>query len=647
MKRETVLKCASFLILAAALPAHAADSDTPTETVVVTAALLGGVPSDELGSSATVLDAEALEERQTDIVSDVLRDVPGVAVNRSGPIGHFTQIRIRGAEANHTLVLIDGIKASDPFYGEFDFATLIADDVAKVEVLRGEQSALYGSDAIGGVVQYITATGADAPGFRIRFEGGSFGTAEATARVAGVSDGLDYAVSAAYYTTQGVPDNNFGTRDLGSQNLALAGKFSYAVNEDLHLNAVVRYSATDADVNEQDFNFPPDATDGFEIDGNGSYKNRATYGLFGAEYDALDGRWQNAVNFQGVLATRNGYGNNGFDAGERSSGDNGERAKATYVSSLDFGDSTFAQKLTASFDWEREYYRNTDPTGEADTSQRHGDNFGFVSEYGIVIDNRLSLSVAGRYDKNYNFADAFTYHLQASYRFDGGFRLHAAAGSGIKNPTIYELYGFSPGPDSFIGNPNLKPELSNGWEAGVEQTVFDGMLVANLTYFNSTLEDEIFTTFVGPDFAASPQNATTVSTREGVEASLSANIGKEWRIDAAYTYLHAIQDGQEEVRRAPHIASLNIAWRAPDDVYGANLTVRYNGAQTDDNFTLSGPPVVTLPAYTLVNIGADYRLSPMFQLYGRVENLLDSKYQEVYTINGIGRAFFLGIRAST
>jgi vitamin B12 transporter len=115
--------------------------------------------------------------------------------------------------------------------------------------------------------------------------------------------------------------------------------------------------------------------------------------------------------------------------------------------------------------------------------------------------------------------------------------------------------------------------------------------------------------------------------------------------DLAYTYLHAIENGQKEVRRAPHIASFNLAWRAPADRYGANVTMRYNGEQTDNNFTLSGPPHVRLPSFTLVNIGADYRLNDRFDVYGRVENLFDDRYEEVYTIRTMGRAFFAGIRA--
>jgi vitamin B12 transporter len=622
-----------------------AQTDNAPENVVITASRLGGIRSDLLGSSATILQPIDLQERQVVIVSDVLRDVPGVAVSRAGPVGQFTQIRIRGAEANHTLVLIDGIKASDPFFGEFEFETLIADDVARIEVLRGEQSALYGSDAIGGVIQYITLTGAEAPGFRARAEGGSFGSANASARYAGVAGGLDYALSAAYSRTGGVPDNPSGIRDLGSDNLALAGKFAYAIADNFRLKAVARYSATNADVNEQDFNFPPGPTYGFEVDGNGSYKNHAFYGLLGAEFESFDGKWKNALSVQGVAAERNGYGNSGFPADTRSSGDKGERLRASYVSAFDFGSADFAQRLTGAIDWEREYYRNTDPTGFADTSERHNDNYGFVGDYDLVIHDRLALGAAARFDKNYRFEDAFTYRLQASYKLDFGLRPHAAAGTGIKAPTIYELYGYTPGPGSFIGNPKLKPERSEGWEVGLEQTLFDGMAKADVTYFNSTLKDEIFTIFVPPAFAASPQNATTNSLREGVEASVSAKLGDQWRLDVAYTYLHAVQNSQQEVRRAPNIASLNLAWRATEDRYGANLTVRYNGPQTDNNFTLSGPLRVKLPSFTLINFGADYRLNKTFQLYGRVENLLDTKYEEVYTIRGVGRAFYAGIRA--
>src|SRR5260370_5465556 len=158
--RAALLSVLTFISTQAA--AQSASVSLPQEQVLITASRLGGIRSDLLGSSSTILEPIDLQLRQTVIVSDILRDVPGIAVSRTGPVGQFTQARMRGAEANHTLVLIDGIKASDPFYGEFEFETLIADDVAKIEVLRGEQSALYGSGVLRGLLLYITHPRAEA-----------------------------------------------------------------------------------------------------------------------------------------------------------------------------------------------------------------------------------------------------------------------------------------------------------------------------------------------------------------------------------------------------------------------------------------------------------------------------------------------------
>src|SRR5258708_28140898 len=193
---RTALICALTFISTQA-SAQSSSVTSPQEQALITASRIGGTRNDLLGSSATILEPIDLQLRQTTIVSDILRDVPGVAVSRAGPLGQFTQVRIRGAEANHTLVLIDGIKASDPFFGEFQVETLIAEDVAKIEVLRGEQSALYGSDAIGGVIHYITATGAEAPGMRGRIEAGSFGTVNGSLREARVVGALGYPKSGA------------------------------------------------------------------------------------------------------------------------------------------------------------------------------------------------------------------------------------------------------------------------------------------------------------------------------------------------------------------------------------------------------------------------------------------------------------------
>ena len=147
-------------------------------------------------------------------------------------------MRIRGTEGNHVLMLIDGMEASDPYQGEFDFATLIADDVARIEVLRGQQSALYGSDAIGGVIHYLTASGRESPGSQARLEYGSFNTVDGSLRFAGANGAFDYAVNGGYQTTDGTPNSRFGTRDLGAEFGALSTRLGYEVNDNFRLKAV-------------------------------------------------------------------------------------------------------------------------------------------------------------------------------------------------------------------------------------------------------------------------------------------------------------------------------------------------------------------------------------------------------------------------
>ena len=638
------------IVCAGLTPAFAVlaqESDDPPERVLVTASLLGSVRSDLLGSSATVLEPIDLENRQVRIVSDVLRDVPGVAVTRLGAVGQFTQVRLRGAEGNHTLALIDGIEVSDAFAGEFDFSLLSADELAKIEVLRGEQSALYGSDAIGGVIHYITLTGTEAPGIRARVEGGSFGTANTALRIAGVAGALDYALSGTFHHTDGTIDNVGGTRELRSDSVSASGKFSYAFAENFRARAVMRYGSLRADANQQNFAFPPGPTYGREIDGNGHFKTTSWYGLAALEFDGLDGHWRNALSIQLADHERNAFGNNFFPPDVRSSGHKGGRTKAAFVSSLDFGTLDVAHKVTGAIEWEEERFQNTTPSdiSATDTSERSGTTYGYVAQYDLTFNDRLAIGAAGRFDNNYRFDDAFTYRVQASYRFDGGFRLHAATGTGVKSPTVYELYAFLPPPGGFIANPDLKPEKSEGWEAGLELTFLGGMVIADATYFSSTLKDEIVIEYLPPNFDAHPYNSPLDSPRDGVETSLSLRLAAGWRLDAAYTYLRSEENGLPEVRRPEHIASLNVAWRSMSDRLGANLTVRHNGEQTDFQFTPLGSERVTLKSYTLVNFGADYRINDRWQVYGRVENLFDEQYEEVFSFLSPGRAVYAGLRA--
>lgn len=649
MKTSAVSTLALVLASGLASPVLAQSNPAITSTnedgepIVVTASRSGdGVAVNDLPASVTVISNEELQNRQTRIVSDVLRDVPGVAVSRTGAIGGLTHIRVRGTESNHVLVLIDGIEASDPYNGEYDFGTLIADEAARVEVLRGQQSSLYGSDAIGGVIQYITLTGRDAPGFSARAEGGSFGTISGGARFAGFTDTFDYALSASAYDTDGYATARFGTRDVGSTSIGASAKLNWTPSETLTLTGVGRYSFTDADTNNSE-NDPSSPLFGLTVDSPGvRFENEAFYGLVRGELALLEGRWTNALTGQIADTKRDGFDADGFDYGNE-----GTRYKGSFESSIRFGSDRFVNRVTGAVDYEREEFRNLTPGGFAFNGRRSTENWGFVGQYELILDDALSAGASIRRDENNRFDDATTYRVQAGYRLPFGLRIRGAYGTGVKNPGFFELFGFSDG--RYIGNPDLRPEKSEGWEAGLDYEIADGRASIRATYFDSTLEDEIFTTYPAPTFIATPDNRTTESTQKGVEVFASAQPIPQIRFDFAYTYVDAEENGVTEVRRPEHTGSVNATILSTDQRFSTTLTMRYNGEQRDVTFTdptYATTPVVALDEYVLVNLAAQYRLTDAINIFGRVENLIDEDYEEVFGFATAGRAAFGGVKAT-
>jgi vitamin B12 transporter len=614
--------------------AHAEDSRAPEDEngILVAASRAPSIRLADYTGSALVITAEQLEQRQTRDIADVLRDVPGVAV--AGVAGQ-TQIRLRGSEANHVLVLVDGIEVSDPFAGEFDIGTLQAEVGARVEVLRGPQSALYGPDAIGGVIAHESASGRSVPGFAARIEGGTQGTINGALRYGAAGDTWDAALSAVVVSTDGQPNARGGVRDIGRDSYTLSGKGNIEVADGLTLRAAARFIRTEGQFNDQDFN-AANPTFGFVIDSPGSrFVNDAAYALIGVRAETLEGRWTHDLSAQVADITRDNFGAFG-----PSNSSEGNRIKASYVTAFRLAD---AHNLTFAADYEQEGFRNTTPGGFAFTGRREIEQVGFVGEYrysGEVFD----LSAALRHDINDRFADATTFRLGAGYRVTDTTRLRAAAGSGVKNPGFFELFGFVDG--RFIGNDALRPEKSTGWEVGIDQDIGDAARFS-VTWFDSELEGEIFTAFPPPAFIATPGNRTTVSQQRGIEVSLAARIGPQWSLDAAYSYLDAEEDDREEVRRPEHIASMALTWSAPDDVASATLVVRHNGAALDDAFTDPSfvPVRVQLNDYTLVNLNARARLAEGISAFARVENLLGKEYEQVFSFVSPGRSAVVGVEA--
>ena len=626
MSRLVLLASASLLGLA--IPS--AHADEKVEKVVVTASRIGKVAEDRLGTAVTIIDGKQIDERQTRFVGDILRDVPGVAVSRSGAVGSKTQVRMRGSEGNHTLVMFDGADVSDPFQGEFDFSGLLATDIERIEILRGSQSALYGSDAIGGVINIVPRRGKGDFAVEAMGEGGSFATWQTGVNASTGNDMFDLYASANHHATSGINIARTGSERDGERDSALFVNAGVRPAENVELRAFLRYVDTFAETDPQDF------FSGLVVDGrDDTFTTTQLYGNFSAEVSAFANAWQTRLNYAFIDADST------TDSAFGPFVTKGDRHKVSLVSAVNVTTGAAEHKLTGAIDWRTERYQNVATTLPFDpgiNGVRKLDTVGYVLSYDLSVD-AFDAGIALRRDDNDRFKDAKTYRLQASYRLSDATRLRATAGTGVKNPNNFELFGFDP--LFFVGNPNLKPEKSTGWDVGIDQTFWNGKARVTATYFEARLKNEIQTDF--SVFPSTTKNAPGKSNRRGVELSLDAALADDLTLNAAYTYLDADEAGAPEIRRAPDIAALNLNYRFLDRA-SATLSVRYNAEQDDTLFSFFGATPVVNKAFTLVNVNASYDLTDSIQVFSRIENLFDENYEEVFSYRSPGISAYAGIR---
>jgi len=638
-------RAASAAFLASLAPAADAVAQEMTRVApetVVTATRVP-LPPEQVGSAVTVLEEDDLERRQTTHISDILREVPGVAVNRAGPVGSVTQVRLRGAEANQTVVLIDGIEVADPTNSEFNFADLLASDIERVEILRGPQSALWGADAIGGVVNIITKRGRDGFEAEGSVEAGSFNTVQSHAALRGGQEGLNGAVAVTHLRTDGTDISRGPGDDDGHENLTFSTTGGVSLLDNLEIEVAGRYIDSENEFDPQDFSFPATPTAGLVIDGDELQETEQLFGRIEAKLDLFDGLWQQRASLSASDVDKDF-----FSDGARTSTNKGRRARADYQSTFQLSTSELAEAehtLILLAEREDERFENIGATPASPENQkRFRKSTGLVAEYRLGLFDRLFLSGAIREDINTDFQNATTWRATAAYVVEPtGTRLHGSYGKGVTNPTFFEQFGFFPG--SFEGNPDLKPESSRGFDVGVEQPFFDGRVVLDVTYFRADLEDEIATIFDPGTGLLTVENEQGESERQGVEVSLNAEPLPGLVVDAAYTFTDSEDaDGREEVRRPRHIASLAANQSFLDERASLGFTVRYNGEQEDSDFRPTTGDRVTLDDYALVDLQGRYRISDNAEIFGRIENLLDDRYEEVFSFRSSGLGAFAGIR---
>lgn len=606
----------------------AAAAATIDPTIVVTAAR-EPVRSDLSGTAITVLDRTTIEALNLPQTADLLRLSPGASVAQSGPIGAQTQVRLRGAESNHTLVFVDGIEVNDPASsGDFRFETLLADGVERIEVLRGPQSALWGPEAIGGVVSVTTREpGGDAPVFG-QVEYGSLRTWRAGGGVELGSADNGVVAQVSHLDTRGIDAVGSGGERDGYENLTLSLKVVAAPSANTKVGAVVRYSSAETEF---------DGTDPVTFLRANTLDATRIRGLALRAYGEasfLDDRWKHHVEGQ-YLDTDN-INRDGATFLNRT---DAERLKASYQSSFETG----AHRLTAAFEHETQRYRADDNVFFGGTNQRRRrEQNSLVGEYRLTLGETFSAGASIRHDDNDRFADATTWRLTAAAALPRGFRAHGSYGEGVTDPTFTEQFGFFPG--SFVGNPDLKPENSQGFDLGLGWAS-DG-LAADVTYFRTNLEDEILTTFDSATFLSGVANASGKSKRQGIEASLDAAANDWLHLSASYTWLDS-EEGQvagsarsREVRRARHSGSLTAT--AELDRLTLAGAVAYVGKRRDIDFDTFTD--VTLGDYALITLSGRYRLTESVELSARVENAGDADYQDVFGYATPGIAAYAGLR---
>ena len=600
----------------------------PDSDIIVTAARTPLAAGDAPVSS-TLFGEELLEDLALPAVTDVLRLSPGVSVATTGPRGTQAQLRIRGAEANHSLLFVDGIRFNDPASGnEARFELLTTDLLSRIELVRGPQSALWGSEAIGGVVAVETADPFDARGLLADAEYGSLDSSRLFGRAATQSGNLGIAAGLGWQRSDGIDSfgGPGGDRD-GFENLAA------------NLKAIYRAGAVEV------------GAAGFWTEGR-------------SEYDGFDPATFLRADTPDTTDNRIGAGRL-WVSGQW--GRWSARAEASYLDSANrnrlagallnstHGDrlglagqlvwAVGGHRLIAAIDHEQEDFRARDTSFFGGTDQDRSRRLtAMIGEWRAEWSEAIQTDLAIRHDDFEAFDDATTFRATVLIRPARGWTLHAGYGEGIAQPTFYDLFGFFPG--SFVGNPDLRPENSRGWEAGLRWSNLRWEIA--VAGFSNRLRNEIVDTFDPATFQSSTANAEGVSRRDGFELALAYRHTEWLTLRANYTMLDSDQQVAagaalvREVRRPRHSANL-LAFGSSDRLsWGASLA--YVGVRRDTDFDRFPAQDVRLDDYVLGSLRIGWRVRPRLELFGRIENGFDAEYQDVFGYNTPGRTIHAGLR---
>jgi vitamin B12 transporter len=569
-------------------------------------------PESELASSVSVITAGEIEALGVDFLIDAIATAPGVTVNQNGTYGGVASVRIRGASSEQTLVIIDGVVANDPTSpgGGYDFARLDPSSVERIEILKGPQSTLWGTDAIGGVINIITKRPAAGFGGRVFAEGGSFDTLRAGAELSGGGDRFDYRLAATRHDTDGISkadENNGNDENDGYESTTLNARAGFNLLTDARLQASLTWTNASSEFDSFVFGAEGDVGDGDE-----SSENSELLADVSLRLPLLDGRFENLFLLGYADIERES-----FTGGAFSFGSEGERRQYRYQGTL-----AINERNRLAFGAEREETESNDDETSID---------GLFALYELQPLTGLSLTAGLRRDDHERFGAETTGRLAAAYRLSEQLSFSASWGEGFKAPTLFQTTFFCCG--ATTPNPDLAPETSDAFDVGFTFNTRDGRAELGVTYFDQDTRNLI--TF---DFAIGAYENIAIAKSRGFELQGSYQLTDWAGVALNYAYVDATDGNGAELIRVPrHSGDLTLTLR-PGRSWSGTLLLRYNGDEQDPGGVVDG--------WVRVDVAGRYRLSPALELYARVENLFDEHYQQVLGYGTPGVSGYLGASLS-
>lgn len=606
-----------------------------TDQIVITASR---APEGEsyTPASVTIIDQDEIESLDEPLVTNLLRLTPSAAVTTVGPAGSLTEVRIRGSEANHTLLFVDGIKINDPASGdEPRFELLNADLASRIEVVRGPQSALWGSDAIGGV---IAVNGLDDErGYGVSAEAGSFGFARASA--SGALSSASASLSGAIGWQRATGIDSFGApggdKD-GYRNLSGRVRGAVTIAPSIRVGASGLALTGESQFDGYDLNPPYEHTDTRD-----NSRNRLAAGRIWADFGEDSSPWSGRIS-----ASLLGSSNRNFLGGEALNRTSGTRRTVDVQLERLFDTGPVAHRLILVAEDERETFRARDTIYGGFTDQDRTRNHDALTAEWRASSTAFTGDIAIRRDIFNRFKDATSLRASLLGNVGGGFALTGSYSEGIAQPTFFDLYGFFPG--NFVGNSSLKPESSRGFEVSARYR--SSRFSASLTGYRQRLRDEIVDVSDSTTFLQTAINSSGESHRSGIEAQASWQIADKLRLSVNYAFLHATEPDTAakhqvtELRRPKHSGALVADGGIGRWAYGASIAYVGDHLDVSDNFPFG---VAQLHSYWLADARVAYAVRPNLQVYVRGSNLFNAHYEDSAGYHTEGRGLFAGIRLAS